>query len=115
MIDTSINKHKALEGTGKVKTSKKEIWKFIKPYFNSPESKNILRIAMAAMLLSKVLAVASPFCLKFAVNGLSASQGLNMSMAYYGIIGFGTCRALSSLLHEGRNSLMTVYLRDGLK
>lgn len=38
-----------------------------------------------------------------------------MSMAYYGIIGFASCWALSVLLSEGRNNLMAKYLRDGIK
>ena len=38
-----------------------------------------------------------------------------MSMAYYGIIGFGACWAGSVLLHEGWNNLMAKYLWDGIK
>jgi ATP-binding cassette, subfamily B, heavy metal transporter len=104
-----------MENSGKPKTSKREIWSFVKPYFNSPESKMVLRVAMTAMLVSKLLAVGSPYCLKIAVNALSASEGVNMTMAYYGIAGFGCCRALSSFLHEWRNNLMTQYLRNGIK
>jgi hypothetical protein len=60
----------------------------VKPYFSSPESKMMLRVAMGALLASKMFSVASPYCLKIAVNALSGST-INMTMAYYGIIGFG--------------------------
>lgn len=96
------------------KISKKEIYTFMKPYFSSPESKRVFWIAMTAMVASKLLAVASPYFLKVAVNAL-AGQTINMQMAYYGIAGFGLARAFSSILNESRNNLMALYLRDGIK
>lgn len=70
---------------------------------------------MAAMLFSKLAAVGAPYCLKIAVNALSAAPSLNMQLAFYGVAGFGFFWAMSSVLHEGRNNLMAKYLRDGVK
>lgn len=60
---------------------------------------------MTAMIASKCFAIASPYCLKLAVNALSGTS-LNMSMAYYGVAGFGAAWALSVFLSEGWNNLM---------
>lgn len=114
MIQNSMKGHKALEQDKKQKVSKREVWNFVKPYFSSPESKQVLRIAMTAMIVSKLFSVGSPYCLKIAVNALSGTT-LNMNLAYYGVIGFASCRAMSVLLQEGRNNLMAKYLRDGIK
>lgn len=47
LINNSLNEHKALKDSGKQKTSKKEIWKFIKPYLYADGKRNVFYLAMA--------------------------------------------------------------------
>lgn len=115
MINQSLNTHQALSDKGKNKTSKLEMWNFIRPYVMTGGKKKIFYLAMAAMVASKLLALASPYCLKIAVNAIAQSQTMNYNLAVAGVLGFGLTRALSSVLHETRMSLVVKIMRDAIQ
>jgi ABC-type transport system involved in Fe-S cluster assembly fused permease/ATPase subunit len=115
MIDESTTTHKALIDDGKGKTSKLEIMKFIKPYLMSDGKRKLFYLAMGSMFLSKGLALGAPYCLKIAVNALAQAQTMNLNLAAMGVVGFGACRAFSSIFHEFRMSLVVKILRDAIQ
>lgn len=114
LIDTSLNKHKALQDNAKGKTSKKEIWNFIRPYLYSDGRKKVFYLAMGCMLLSKGLALTAPYCLKIGVNAL-APGAINYNLAIMSVAGFGLCRAFSSIFHELRMSLVVKIMREAIQ
>ncbi|CAI2360125.1 unnamed protein product [Moneuplotes crassus] len=113
LIKESMTSHKALQDKGKGKTSKKEIWNFIKPYLYADGNWKVFYLAMASMALSKGLALGAPYCLKIAVNALTTPNSYNLAFA--GVMGFGLCRAFSSIFHELRMSLVVRIMREAIQ
>lgn len=81
MINTSLTSHKALLDRGKGKTSKKEIWKFVKPYLMTDGKYKLFYLAMLSMVLSKGLALGAPYCLKVAVNAITQAEAMKYNLA----------------------------------
>lgn len=52
---------------------------------------------MVLLALSKSLAIASPFFLKYTVNAISMGANMDLNMACLGILGFGAARIFSSI------------------
>lgn len=115
MIHESTTSHKALKDDGKGKTSKKEIWNFVRPYLMADGKRTLFWLAMTSMVLSKGLALGAPYCLKIAVNALAQAQAMNLHLAFTGVIGFGLCRAFSSVFHEVRMSLVVKIMREAIQ
>jgi hypothetical protein len=57
---------------------------------------------MVLLVLSKTLTIASPFCLKIAVNALAEASKVDFNLACMGILAFGTARILSGVFNEMR-------------
>jgi len=115
LIHESMTSHKALMDDGKDKTSKKEIWKFIKPYLYADGNRKMFYLAMGSMVLSKGLALGAPYCLKIAVNALATANATNLNLALAAVLGFGVCRAFSSIFHEIRMSLVVKIMREAIQ
>lgn len=113
LIKESMTSHKALQDKGKGKTSKREIWSFIKPYLYAEGNWKLFYLAMGSMALSKGLALGAPYCLKIAVNALTNASAYNV--AFGGVVGFGLCRAFSSIFHEVRMSLIVKIMREAIQ
>lgn len=114
MIGKSLSSHKALIDNASGKTTKREIWKFIQPYLYSDGKRKMFYLAMGSMLLSKGLALCAPYCLKIAVNGISNTALFNYNSAMLGVLGFGVCRAFSSVFHETRMTLVVKIMRQAI-
>jgi hypothetical protein len=57
---------------------------------------------MGMVLVSKSLAIASPFFLKGVVDYMAMGSGLDLMQAAKGIGAFGVCRLLSTFVQEYR-------------
>lgn len=88
--------------------------KFIWPYLIEGRNKNIFYGSIGLLIASKLMAVASPYCLKIAVNALSGTS-INYSLATWSILGFGGARIMSSCLNELRMSMIVKISRSALK
>jgi len=115
LIHESLTEHKLLKDNAMGKTSKYEIWKFINPYIMSDGKKKLFYLAMMSMFLSKGLALGAPYCLKIAVNAIVQADQMQLSLAYAGVVGFGLCRAFSSIFHEARMTLVVKIMREALQ
>lgn len=78
------------------------------------DSRKYFYLAMGSMVLSKSLAISAPYCLKIAVNALTAAT-VNFNLAAMGIIGFGAARAMSSYFHEIRMTLVVGIIREAIQ
>jgi hypothetical protein len=63
-----------------------------------PDVKKLFYKSCALIVMSKGLAIASPLCLKFVIDGMTAAEGMNLNMCYYGIGAFGMARFMSIFL-----------------
>jgi len=62
---------------------------------------------MLFLVFSKALTIASPFCLKIAVNALAEVSKLDINLAFLSIGAFGLARILSSVFNEIRMNSIT--------
>jgi hypothetical protein len=69
----------------------------------------------ALILMSKGLAIASPLCLKFVIDGMTAAEGMNLHYTLYGIGAFGSARFLSIYMQEYRMKQIAEIIQKGLR
>ena len=82
--------------------TRKEVRQYIKPFVIHPDSMNLIYASTALLLVSKGLAISSPYILKLAVDAMTIPNLIDFKMVTAGILLSGTARVLSSLLHEIR-------------
>lgn len=66
-------------------------------------------------MLSKSLAVASPFFIKIAVNALAEASKMDFSLACMAIVGFGVTRIMSSVFQELRMNQISEIIQLGIQ
>ncbi|CDW83458.1 metal abc transporter permease [Stylonychia lemnae] len=101
--------------TGQAVATKKEIRAYLQPIIFNKEAKSILYKSTLLLALSKSLAIASPFFLKYTVNAISLGAQMDINMACLGIIGFGTARILSTVFQEIRMKQIADIIQIGAK
>jgi len=85
------------------KVERKEIMKYLKPYFFNKESMPTIYSSMFLLLASKGLTVASPYILKTIVDSMNTLSTVDFNTAATGILLFGGARLASVLISEYRN------------
>ena len=75
---------------------------YLAPMIFTPETKKILYSSMILLCLSKSLAIASPFFLKYTVNAIALGPAMDFNLACLGILGFGAARIFSTVFGEMR-------------
>eukprot|EP00347_Sterkiella_histriomuscorum_P008473 403344961 len=114
-ITQQMDKNPIFSNAGKMKTTKKEIRQYLAPMIFTQEAKTILYKSMFLLTLSKSLAIASPFFLKYTVNAISLGAQMDLNVACLGILGFGAARIFSSVFQEMRMKQITDIIQIGAK
>ena len=70
---------------------------------------------MVLLMLSKSLAVASPFFINIAVNALAEASKMDFSLACMAIVGFGVTRIMSSVFQELRMNQISEIIQLGIQ
>jgi len=65
-------------------------------------TKNLFYKTMGMILVSKTLAIASPWFLKGVVDTMALGTAVNLNVAFLGIGAFGLSRLVSTLIQEER-------------
>ncbi|MCQ2819440.1 MAG: ABC transporter ATP-binding protein/permease, partial [archaeon] len=101
-LHKNIKKSKPKEKEEDKKSSLKDIYTFIKPYYKSKKAKVILSSSVLITFLSKGFCTASPFFLKRAVNSMIKPKFSPPSIIKYFILAYGA-KILSEMLNEFKN------------
>jgi len=71
--------------------------KYFNPIIFDKDTKRIFYKSMLFLGISKSLALASPYCIKIAVDALAEASKMDFNLACLALIGFGAARIFSSV------------------
>jgi len=97
------------------KPTPKDIRKLVSPYFMTSDIRPALYKSFGLLAISKIFTLASPYCMKIAVNAMSEVSKLDPHTAMLAILAFGITRALSVVTHEMRMYYIVDIIQGGIK